>query len=100
MQVPTVILLVHEFVGLAIDPVPLLHQRQAVGRAFVIAVFDLLDQRRHPHLEKFIQVARRNGKKLQPLQQWIVLVGGLLEHTPIKFQPGQFPVDEMRRTID
>ena len=46
----------------------------------------------HPgdsHHEKLIQVGAVDGQKLQPLQQGVVGVAGLLEYAGVKFNPAE-----------
>ena len=97
MGIPAVVLLVDEVVCLLINAVALFGERQAVGRSFVESVFNLLDQTCNPYLEKFVEVAGRNGKKLQSLEERIVRIPCLVEDAPVEGKPGQFAVDVIRR---
>ena len=47
------------------------------------------------HHEEFVEVVGRDRQKAHPLQQRMVLVGGLLQHPPVEVQPGQFAIDEI-----
>jgi len=92
--VPAGILLIHKFVGGAVNQLPLFHHRQSIGSGEVMPVFQLLQQTADPDLEKFIQIAGGDGQKFDPLKQGIAQVFGFFEHAPVKFQPGFFAVQK------
>jgi hypothetical protein len=100
VAVPAVVLIVDEVVRLPIDLVPLLHQSQAIGGAFVVPVFDLLHQGGDAHLEEFVQIAGRDRQKLQALQKWVVCIGSLLENAPVEGEPGKFTIDKVGRAVE
>src|SRR5580704_4251440 len=52
-----------------------------------------------PHLDKFIEIVRRNRQKLHALQQRVPDVPRLLQHTPVKLQPFQVPVKIEARIV-
>ena len=99
LVVPAAILVVHKLVGLAGDHIALLHQRQTIGSRFGVAIFNLLHQAGHAHFEELIQVAGRDGKKFQPLEQRVASILRFFEDAAVERQPGGFPVDVVGRIV-
>ena len=64
MPVPAIVLLIDEIVRLAADAVTLFHQRQSVGRALVVPVFNLLHEGGDADFKEFVEVARRDRQEL------------------------------------
>ncbi len=81
--------------GQLVQHIAFFGQRQAVGTGLVVAVFNLLHHGGHAHFEELIQIAGRDGKKLQPLQQRIALVLGLFEHTAVEREPGGVAIEKV-----
>ena len=98
--VPAAILVIHKLMSFAGNDVPLFDQGQAVWSGFGVSVFNLLHQSGHAHFEKFVQIAGRDGKKFQTLQQRIFLILRLFEDTAVEGQPGGFPVDVVGRVVE
>nr|GFD54915.1 hypothetical protein [Tanacetum cinerariifolium] len=46
-------------------------------------------QRSHPHLEKLVEVARKNRQKLEALEQWHGGALRFLQHAGVEAQPAQ-----------
>ena len=99
LLIPTRVLFFDELVGQAVEQLPLLDHRQAVGRGGVIAVFKLLQQSAHAHLEELVEIAGRDRQEFHPLQERIKRVLSFLQYAPIKIQPGFFAVNESSRTV-
>ena len=82
----------HQPLGLDHDRGKLLTDGKALGR-------ELLDSERlvglqpgHSDHEEFIEVACRNRKEPQPLEQWVTRVAGFLENPAIERQPAKLSV--------
>src|SRR5215472_8394479 len=100
VSIPAIVLFINEVVGLLVDAIAFFGQRETVRGTFIESVFYLLHEPSHAHFEEFVEVARRDSKELQPLQQWIIRIACLIEHTMIELQPGQFPVEVIRRSVE
>ena len=75
--------------------VQLLSGRHARLVLFFIAAHQrTVVQRPHAYHEKFIQIARVNGGKLQLLANRDRLVLRKVQDAPVEFKPAQLPVDE------
>ncbi len=59
----------------------------AVGRAGDLAGLDLLAQAGHADLEELVEVAGEDGQELDPLEQRVALVTGLVEHARVELEP-------------
>ena len=76
------------------------HTLQLLGRGQVILTFNLdaciclPDKAGHPHHEKLIEIAGRNRQKAQALQNRMMRIGRLLQHTLVERKPRQFAVYE------
>ena len=99
LVVPTAILVIHKLVRLAGDHIALFHQGQTIRPRFGVAIFNLLHQSSHAHFEELIQVAGRDGKKFQPLEQRVGFILRFFEHAAVESQPGGFPVDVVGRIV-
>ncbi len=93
--IPAVVLVVDEFVRQLVQHISFFSERQAVGTSLVVAVFNLLHHGGHTHFEELVQITGRDGEKLQPLQERIALVLGLLEHTAVEGEPGGVAVEKV-----
>src|SRR5690606_13127690 len=49
--------------------------------------------------EEFVEIVGGNGKKAQPLQQWMVGILRLGQYASIELQPGELAVHEAIRTV-
>ena len=92
-EIPAAILIAHEVVRQLRDQLCFLTWRAAVGAGFGVAVFNALHQAADADFEELVEVARRDGEKLHPLQKRIARVLRFLEHTPIERQPRGFAVE-------
>ncbi len=81
--VPALVLVVYERVGFAGNDLALLDQGEPVWSGL-----------------KLIQVAGRDGKKFQPLQQRVFLVLRFFKDAAIKREPGGFSIDVVGRVIE
>src|ERR1700730_9448365 len=54
----------------------------------------------HSHLDEFIEIVRRNCQELHSLQQRVPDVPRLFQHTPVKLQPLQVPVEIETRIVE
>src|SRR6185437_856703 len=50
------------------------------------------------HHEKFVEIVRRNREEAHALEQRMLRVRRLFQHTAIEMKPRQFAIDEARRT--
>ena len=50
------------------------------------------------HHEKFVKIVGGNRQEAHAFEQWMMLVGRLLQYAPIKVEPRQFAVDESLRS--
>src|SRR6266567_5679973 len=71
LLIPTGVLFFDELVRQAVEQLPLLDHRQAVGRGGVIAVFQLLQEAADANFKKFIEIAGRDRQKFNPFQERI-----------------------------
>ncbi len=76
------------------DAHELLVGREAIGAAADDALAHLALEAGDAHHEEFVEVVGRDRQEAHPLEQRMVLVGGLFQHPAIEVQPGQFAVDE------
>ena len=79
------------------DAGELLGRREPVRALRRDALAHLALQAGDAHHEEFVEVVGRDRQEAHPLEQRMVLVGGLFQHAPIEMQPGQFAVDETLR---
>ena len=89
---PAVVLILYEFVNVRAE---LRHQvgcREPVGPRLGAPLLCLLQQPRHAHFDKFIQIASRNAEKLHPLKKGILGVERLFQHSSVELHPGQMAV--------
>ncbi len=93
----TVVDLRHQLIHAGMYRFQLLRRRLPVDAEVGPARRQLLFQRRHPHHEKLVQIGAHDGNELHPLQQLVVRVSRLFEHTPLKLQQAQFAVHVKRR---
>ena len=98
-KIPAAILVAHKFVRELGYQLGFLLRSAAVGTDVGLAVFNALDQATDADLEELIEIARRDSKKLHPLQEGIARVLGLLEHTAIERQPRGFSIQHQGRII-
>src|SRR4051794_15052699 len=70
-----------------VQDVALCRKREPVGTGFVVTILNLLHHCSNAYFEKLVEIARGNRQELQPLEQRITLIGGFLEHTPVKREP-------------
>src|SRR5262245_2126294 len=70
---------------------------QAVRALGKDALAQLTFEAGHAHHEEFIEVVGGDRQKSHPLEQWMLCVCSLFQHTAIEMQPGQLAVDEPRR---
>ncbi len=70
---------------------------KAVRPVGIAAVFKQLLQGSHANFEEFIEVGADDGEKLQPFQQGLGGILGLLQDPLVKFQPAKLPVEVVRR---
>ena len=84
-----------ETFGTLPDQVQLLLGRQArdVARAAAFLLHEL--QAAYAHHEKLVQIRRRDGQELRPLQHWQGLARRFLQHALIESQPRKLAVDEV-----
>ena len=80
--------------------VPSFDQGQAVRADFVIAILNLLHHGRHADLKKFVEIAGRDGQKLEPFELRIVLILCFLQHTPVKGKPGSIAIEVIRWIVE
>ena len=95
--VPAIVLLAHKAVSGLGQLLALFHRRQPVGAGIHRAFFQMLQQPGNPYLKELVQVARRDGQKLHPLQQRIALVLRLFQHATVESQPAQAAVQVVLR---
>src|ERR1700730_18039052 len=69
LVIPAAILVIHELVRLAGKDIALLDEGKAIRSCFGVSIFNLLYQSSHAYLKKLIQIAGRDRKKLQPLEE-------------------------------
>lgn len=69
-------------------------RRHAVGTRLKIPLADAALQSGDAHHEEFIEVRAEDGEKLDPFEQWNLIVDGLFEHPTIEFHPRQFAIDK------
>src|SRR2546425_1912828 len=100
LLIPAAILIIDKIVGFARDQVALFNQSQAIGTGFGIAIFNLLDKAGDSNLKKFVEIAGSYGKKLQALEQRVVFILGLLQHTTIEGQPRCFAIKVVSRIVE
>jgi hypothetical protein len=55
-------------------------------------MLNLLQQSGQPYLHEFVEIAGRDGKKLDPLENRIRLIEGLLQNSSVESQPGFMPI--------
>jgi hypothetical protein len=93
-RMPAGVLVGHQRVGGGPDGVQLVDRAHAVVGRRGDAGPDLAAQAGHPDHVEFVQVAGRDGKITQPLQQRVFRVVGLLDDAGVEGQPRQLAVDE------
>ena len=98
--IPALVLVVYEGVSLAGNHIALLDQGEAIGARFRVTIFDLLYQPGHANFEKLVEIAGRDGKKLQPLKQRVFVVLSFFEDAAIEGKPGGFSIDVIGRIIE
>jgi hypothetical protein len=76
-----------------IDGVELLARGQAVGGGLADVAGDLLLEPADPLHEELVEVAVRDGDELEPLEQRVVVRGGLGEDPPVELEPRQLAVE-------
>ena len=91
---PAPLLLGREFGHGRGDLGQLLGRRQPVLREGGDPGIALAVEAGHPHHKELIEVVGRDREKPEPLQQWVVRVGGFLQDAPVEFEPGDLAVDE------
>ena len=86
--------LVHHRVRALGDPLQLLGGRHPghVGRG--VALGEGLLERRHPDHEELVEVAGHDAGELQPLEERVRGVAGLLEDAAVELEPGELAVQE------
>jgi hypothetical protein len=67
---------------------------QAVVAGLAVAVLDALHEAGLADFNVLVEVGAGNGQELDPLQQRVGGVLGLLEHTPVELHPGVVPAVE------
>jgi hypothetical protein len=96
---PDILLMAHQGRGAVADRHELFGRRHAVvaeqGRAGLQHVDEPGDT---DHVE-FVEVRRGYRQEPHPLQQWMALVGRLLQHPRVEGQPRQFTIDEASGTV-
>jgi len=100
LLVPAAVLALHRLVDEAGERVALLDGRHAVRTGLGVAVLDALQQARHPDFEEFVEVRGGDGEELDPLQQRVALVLGLLQHPLVEGQPGNLAVAVVGRIFE
>ena len=78
---------------LATDGGQLLGRRHAIRRRFDCPSLQLSAQAGNTDHEELVQVAGKNGQKLDPLQQGMALIQRFFQHLTVELKPAQFAVD-------
>jgi hypothetical protein len=86
--VPAAILVGDEALGIVLEDVEGLAEGSAVGRGFVIAVFNALEDAGDADLEELVEIAGGDGEEFDAFEQGIGGVLGFFEHAPVKAEPG------------
>src|SRR5215467_9842813 len=97
--VPATVLFGNKPVHFLRDQIAFFRQGEAVGAGFGIAIFNLLHQAGDADFKEFVEVAGADRKKLEPLEQRVVRILRLFEHTAVELEPGKFTVDVIRRIV-
>ena len=63
------------------------------------ALAHLAFQAGDPHHEEFVEVVGRDRQEAHPLQQRVMLIGGLFQDAAVEVQPGQLAIDEALRAF-
>ena len=92
---PATVLIIHHSPRTDADSSQGLGGGETVGTRVSRSCLLLLLEASDTHLEEFIEVGADDAKKLQSLEQRIRLVGSLVEHTLVEFQPAELAVDEI-----
>ena len=100
LPVPEVVLAGNKLVQQAGQLRALLSRRQPVRTGVIVAVFNPLQQAGNAHLEKLVEIARRNRQELYPLQQGIGIVLRFLQHPAVELQPREITVEVILRIIE
>src|SRR5580700_3588961 len=93
LLVPTLVLPGHKGMQFTHEALQLLIGRESVRTGQLITVFRLLQQSGYAHFNEFVEIAGRDGQKLDSLEQRIAFVLSLLEHAPIEGQPGFMAIE-------
>ena len=94
MVAPAAVLLLDDRCHHEMDAAELFAGAEAVEAGVDDAGIHLLDEAGHADLEELVQVGADDGEELEPLQEWMVGVPGLLEHAAVEGQPAQLAVEK------
>jgi hypothetical protein len=70
------------------------------GEAIGSGVVNLLDHGGNADFEELVEVAGRDGEKLEALEKRVAAVLGLFEHAAVELQPGRVAVEVILRIIE
>ena len=94
---PFLLLPAHQLGDPLVDRRQLLGRRQTLGRGGLDTGAHLAAQAGHAHHEELIEIAGRDRQEPQPLEQGMIDVVGLFQHTLVEREPRDLPVDQALR---
>ncbi len=98
--VQAAVLIRNELLRALVDRFELFGNGERIGRHGPGAELLQLLEAGDPDLEELVEVARRDGQELQPLEQRDALVQRLREHPLVELQQGQLTVDVEVRCLE
>ena len=94
LLIPAAVLVGDEALGLVLHGVERFAEGGAVGRRFVVAVFNALQDAGDANLEELVEIAGGDGEEFDALEQRVGGVLGFFQHTAVEAQPGFVAAEE------
>jgi hypothetical protein len=92
--IPAAVLVGHKSLRFVLHGVEGFTEGRAVGRSFVVAVFNALQNAGNANLEELVEIAGGDGEKLDPLEERVGGIFGFFQNPAIKTQPGFVAAEE------